>query len=109
MVLEGSGKNGQQLLEETRVSGLIDSSKFCFVITAETSRDMVMGAVAYQPDAYLAKPFTPISLLDRLIATMKTRQEFSAIYKAFRQEQYEMASCGFTPQRTNASMTVASL
>lgn len=87
----GSGKNGQQLLEEARVNGLIDSSTVYFLITAETSRDMVMGAVEYQPDAYLAKPFTPISLLDRLIATMKIRQEFSAIYKAIRQEQYEKA------------------
>lgn len=87
----GLGKNGQQVLEEARVNGLIDNSTVYFLITAETSREMVMGAVEYQPDTYLAKPFTPKDLLSRLTSTMKVRQEFYEIDQALKQEQYEKA------------------
>jgi len=85
----GSGKNGQQVLEEARASGLIDASTVFFLITAETSRELVMGAMEYQPDTYLAKPFTPKDLLSRLTATMTIRQEFAEIDDANRNEQYE--------------------
>lgn len=85
----GAGKNGQQVLEEARARSLIDSSTVYFLITAETSREMVMGAVESQPDAYLVKPFTPKNLLNRLTATMKVRREFSEIDDALRHEQFE--------------------
>lgn len=87
----GPGKNGQQVLEEARVRGLIDWSTVYFLITAETSREMVMGVVESQPDAYLVKPFTPKSLLNRLTTTMKVRREFAEIEDALGREQFEIA------------------
>lgn len=53
----GPGQDGQQLLEEMRTTQAITRMTQWVIITAETSRDMVMGAVEYQPDDYLAKPF----------------------------------------------------
>jgi DNA-binding response OmpR family regulator len=87
----GPGKNGQQVLEEARVHGLIDASTVFFLISAETSREMVMGAMEYQPDTYLVKPFTPKDLSNRLMATMKVRQVFADIDIAIERKQYEKA------------------
>jgi|TARA_Y100000310_G_scaffold339841_1_gene433763 DNA-binding response OmpR family regulator len=87
----GPGKNGRQILEEARVEGLIDVSTVFFLITGENNRTMVMGAVEHQPDDYLTKPFTPKDLLNRLMATMRMRQEFADIDDAIRQKQHERA------------------
>lgn len=53
----GPGQDGQQLLEEMRSTRAITHMTQWVIITAETSKDMVMGAVENQPDDYLAKPF----------------------------------------------------
>ncbi|MEX0584739.1 MAG: response regulator, partial [Natronospirillum sp.] len=53
----GVGQDGQQLLEEMRTTKAITHLTQWVIVTAETSKDMVMGAVEFQPDDYLAKPF----------------------------------------------------
>ncbi len=53
----GQGQDGQQLLEEMRGTAAISHLTQWVIITAETSKDMVMGAMECQPDDYLAKPF----------------------------------------------------
>ena len=54
----GPGKNGQQILEEIRYRELIGLHTIFVIISAENTRGMVMGAVEYEPDSYLTKPFT---------------------------------------------------
>lgn len=62
----GKGKNGSQLLEEWRTKGWLSYETVFVMITAETSRDRVMGALEFQPDDYLAKPFAMDTLAQRL-------------------------------------------
>jgi len=62
----GKGKNGSQLLEEWRTKGWLSYETVFVMITAETSRDRVMGALEFLPDDYLAKPFAMDTLAQRL-------------------------------------------
>ncbi len=62
----GDGQDGQQILEELNLRGLISCSTLFLMITAETSSAQVLGALEYQPDAYVTKPFTRQQLEQRL-------------------------------------------
>src|SRR6185295_9324418 len=66
----GDAKNGQQILEELRYRRLLKHTSIYMMVTAETTKSMVFGALEYQPDDYLTKPFTQTVLqkrLDRLV------------------------------------------
>ena len=69
----GNGKDGQQLLEEVRHSKLIPNTATYLMVTAETSIEMVMGAIEYQPDGYLTKPINRAMLEQRLGSLIKQR------------------------------------
>ncbi|CUB03428.1 tetratricopeptide repeat protein [Marinomonas fungiae] len=60
------GKNGQQVLEELRELKLLKPTNIFIIVSAETSRDVVMGIMESQPDEYLSKPFTQAVLARRL-------------------------------------------
>ena len=62
----GEGKNGNDVLEEAKHHHILKSSALFMMITAENSAEMVRGALEYQPDDYLTKPFTKEVLLNRL-------------------------------------------
>ncbi len=62
----GPGKDGQQVLEEARHRNLIGLGCVFLMVTAENAREMVMGAVEYEPDSYLTKPFNKELLKTRL-------------------------------------------
>ncbi len=62
----GPGKNGQQILEELRYRKRLRHTHLFIMITAETAKDVVLGAREYQPDAYIAKPITRTVLEQRL-------------------------------------------
>ncbi|MCH8500229.1 MAG: tetratricopeptide repeat protein [Marinobacter sp.] len=62
----GKGKNGQHILEELRHRKLLKRTSLFIMVTAETSKEMVMGAREYQPDAYLTKPINRAMLDKRL-------------------------------------------
>jgi len=62
----GEGRNGNDVLEEATHTKLIKSSCLYIMLTAENSMGMVMGALEYQPDEYLTKPFTKELLNGRL-------------------------------------------
>ena len=85
----GKGKDGQQVLEEVRVSKYLSYSTVFIMITAETTLEMVMGALEYQPDNYLSKPFTRNDLTRRLDRSLSIKLEYKGIEAAFEQEDYE--------------------
>lgn len=62
----GVGKNGQMLLEESRVKGWITPAAIWIMITAEKSADMISAAAENAPDDYLLKPITEGALQTRL-------------------------------------------
>ena len=87
----GKGKDGQQVLEEARYSKYLSYGSVFIMVTAETTLEMVMGALEYQPDNYLSKPFTKNELQRRLERAVLTKIEYRAIERAFEAEEYDQA------------------
>jgi CheY-like chemotaxis protein len=87
----GDGKDGQQVLEEAKAFGLIPYSTVYVMTTAENTSEMVMGAVEYQPDDYLSKPFTKEVLITRLKTLVEKKSELRPIANAVALHDYETA------------------
>ena len=87
----GPGKNGQQVLEEARHRELIGVGSIFIMITAENTRDMVMGAVEYEPDSYLTKPFTKDLLKARLDKLITRKENLEDVDQAIQQRLFEEA------------------
>lgn len=83
------GKNGSQLLEEWRKRGWLSHETFFVMITAETSRDRVMGTLEFQPDDYLAKPFALDTLKQRLVRWMDRQEELRPVNAALDRGNWE--------------------
>ena len=77
----GSGKNGQQVLEEARHRNLIDYHCIFIIIAAEQSVSMVLGAMDSKPDEYLAKPFNAQQLFSRIERNLIQKQCLQRIEK----------------------------
>ncbi len=78
----GGGKDGHQVLEEAHHMGFIKPSCIFIMITAETSRHHVLGAIECQPDDYIAKPFAKELLQHRLVKAVKKKDALMDIYEA---------------------------
>lgn len=78
----GKGKTGQQVLEELRTTETPCSDSLFILISAESSKAIIMAAYDYEPDAYLAKPLTPKALDQRLTRLIEQRSELSAVHAA---------------------------
>lgn len=87
----GEGKNGQHILEELRHKKLLKRSSLFLMVTSETSREMVMGAREYQPDAYLAKPINRAMLEQRLGSLISQRSALLPINREIDRENYPEA------------------
>lgn len=84
----GHGKNGQQVLEEVRSLGYLKSTALFVIISAETSRDVVMGIMEAGPDEYLTKPFTQSVLVKRIERLVQQNGELSEVKKALADKNY---------------------
>lgn len=84
----GSGKNGQQVLEEARVMNLIGPACCWLMVTAEKSTATFMGTAEIQPDAYLIKPITEAMLTARLQKITARKQAFVNIDIALAAKDY---------------------
>jgi CheY-like chemotaxis protein len=87
----GSGKNGQQVLEELRYTESIKSGAVYLMLTAETSRSMVNGAIESKPDDYLTKPFSHAALRQRLDRALVEKEYFKNVYQALDEHEYLIA------------------
>jgi tetratricopeptide (TPR) repeat protein len=87
----GQGKNGQQILEALKISKRIKHTHLFIMITAETSKDVVLGIREYQPDAYIAKPITRTSLEKRLGHLIKQQKALKPINKEIDLGNYSKA------------------
>ncbi|MDX1587459.1 MAG: tetratricopeptide repeat protein [Oleiphilaceae bacterium] len=87
----GSGKNGQQTLEALRHQGLLKHTALFAIVTAETSREIVMSAREYRPDTYIIKPITQAVLKKRLDALIDQRQALLPINQALDQGDEALA------------------
>ncbi|MBL4608199.1 MAG: response regulator [Pseudomonadales bacterium] len=87
----GKGKDGQQILEETRRSGLLKSTSIFILVTAASTVEMVMGALEYEPDGYITKPITHENLKTRLDKIVQEKNLFSEVDRAIDQKKYKNA------------------
>jgi len=78
----GKGKSGQQVLEELRSTDNPCSNSLFILVSAESSKGIIMAAYDYEPDAYLAKPITPKALDQRLSRMIEQRVELKAVLAA---------------------------
>ena len=83
----GQGLNGLQLLAELNHRNLLKYGTCYVLITGETALDLVMGALEYRPDDYLAKPFTKTTLKSRLDRLVDKNLAFKPIYQALNSEK----------------------
>ncbi|MGD2118970.1 MAG: tetratricopeptide repeat protein [Chromatiales bacterium] len=87
----GVGKDGQQVLEEARQRKLISMATVYFMVTAENTRSMVMGAMEYGPDGYLSKPFSKDLIKSRIEKVLSRKSELKEIYQALDAKRYDSA------------------
>jgi tetratricopeptide (TPR) repeat protein len=85
----GSGKDGQQVLEEVKHLEYIDYSAIFVMVTAENTSEMIMGAIEYQPDDYLIKPFTKDILEKKLKDAVKKKELLKDAAHAIVKKDYE--------------------
>ncbi|WP_119396173.1 tetratricopeptide repeat-containing response regulator [Salinibius halmophilus] len=87
----GPGRDGQQLLELARAEKIISQRTVYVMITAETTRAMVMGALEFEPDDYMAKPFA-LDTLDKRLQRWATRKNaIEPALAAIENEDFESA------------------
>ena len=77
-----SNKNGQQVLEELRHRKLLKNTAIFIIVSAEVAKDMVFGAMEYQPDGYITKPITQSSLQKRLDVLIEQKENLRPILEA---------------------------
>jgi DNA-binding response OmpR family regulator len=87
----GEGKNGNDILEEAKHHELLKSGALFMMITAETTSEMVRGALEYQPDDYLTKPFTKEVLKKRLDRMLERKRAFNQVYRAMDKDDLAQA------------------
>jgi len=87
----GDDRNGQQILEELRFRKLLSHTAVFVMITAETSRHMVLAARDCQPDAYLTKPINRAVLHTRLSSLLQQREALLPINRELDRDNYEKA------------------
>lgn len=87
----GPGRDGQQVLEELRYRNRLNNTSIFVMVTAETSREMVLGALENQPDDYVAKPITQALLRQRLDRVLLRHRELYSIKQAMDEKDYAAA------------------
>jgi len=87
----GKGQNGLQLLEELRHKKLLASGTIFIIVTADASRDAVVGSLEYKPDAYMNKPISAAELKARLLKSLKQKSELDNINRFIDSKRYAEA------------------
>ncbi len=84
-------KDGQQVLEELRHMGLLKYTTLFIIITAESSREMVLGAIENQPDDYITKPISQKMMRSRLDRALIKHEALYQVKAAMDSKSYSRA------------------
>ncbi len=105
----GDGRDGQQVLEEVRHSGLLPQTAAYVMITADSSPQMVMGALEYHPDGYIMKPYTRSDLKKRLTRLLEAKAILLPIEEPLAAQDYQEAlrGCDLVARRHPEQMVAA--
>ena len=85
------GKDGYQLFEELKLSGLQKLSCGLMFISADTDPQLVHSVLELQPDEFLAKPFVIRDLQLRIERLLKRKQLLRPVYDLLETQQYQQA------------------
>ncbi|MCC6209252.1 MAG: response regulator [Gammaproteobacteria bacterium] len=85
----GTGRDGQQLLEEVRYKGILTAHTLFVMVTAENTAQVVMGVLECHPDDYLSLPVTRLRLAARLGRLLRRREEIGEIEEALEERRHE--------------------
>jgi CheY-like chemotaxis protein len=88
--LEGE-RNGQQLLEELRLSKKLNWATAFMMVTGERVYNTVASVAEFAPDDYLIKPFTSSTLSQRIVKIFNRKIKLSKVYRAIFEGQFEEA------------------
>jgi CheY-like chemotaxis protein len=84
-------RDGQQILEELRHMQMLKYTTLFIIITAETSREMVLGAIENQPDDYITKPISQKLMRTRLDRALLKHEELYKIKLAMDSKNFSGA------------------
>lgn len=87
----GTGLNGQQLLRDLRHIDRLSYTTLFVVVSAERTKDIVLGTIECEPDGYIAKPFTQGDFIQRITRLIEQQSAFEAFNKALDNKQYAEA------------------
>ncbi|MET1255336.1 response regulator [Aliikangiella maris] len=87
----GNTKDGQQVLEELISFNLLKTNSVFIMITAENTTAMVMGALEFQPDSYLTKPFSGSILKSRLDKAIHKKEILSPVSQLMNKKRWKEA------------------
>jgi CheY-like chemotaxis protein/Flp pilus assembly protein TadD len=87
----GSGKNGQQIIEELRLSERLKRTQLFIIITADTSKEVVLSTREFYPDAFIAKPITKQVFRERLHQLLQQQISLKPINKEIDVKNYSKA------------------
>jgi len=87
----GTQKNGHQILEELRHNKRLKRTHLFIMITADTSKEVVLGTRELQPDAYIAKPVTRSLFEERLLQLLSQQHQLKPINQEIELENYAKA------------------
>lgn len=87
----GNKKDGQQVLEELHKFNLLKSTSVFVMVTAENAASMVMGALEYQPDSYLTKPFNSRVLQSRLEKAIVKNDTLAPVLRKIKNKKWSEA------------------
>ncbi len=77
----GEGRNGQHVLEELRFRNMINWYNIFIMVSAESSRNIVMSAYDCEPNDYLMKPITTRMLEKRVDRLLKLREKLAPVHE----------------------------
>ncbi len=87
----GMGLNGQQLLRDLRHIGRLSYTTLFIVVSAERTKDIVLGTIECEPDGYIAKPFTQGDFKQRLTRLVEQQTLFKTFNQALDNKEYDTA------------------
>ncbi len=84
----GDGLNGQQLLRDLRHIDRLSHTTLFIVVSAERTKDIVLGAIECEPDGYIAKPFTQGDFKNRITRLVLQQLVFKGFNEALDKKDY---------------------
>lgn len=87
----GKGKDGQQVLEESRHTSRLLATSCFIILSAENASDVVLGALDNSADDFISKPFNFGTLETRISRTLAVKEMLKGIEENIDRNQHDEA------------------